>query len=107
MRRIWRSERWSATTFGTPADSEVRMMMRSRFACGCISATHSWMIVVDRDRLESELELARLDLGEVEEVVDQAHQVLARDMDVAEIVAVALVADRPEALAPSSLPRSR
>ena len=47
---------------------------------------------------EGELELARLDLAEIEEVVGEAHDVPARGVDVLEIVAVAVVADRPEPL---------
>ena len=43
-------------------------------------------------------QLARLDLREIEQVVDEADQVPAGVMDVAEIFAVALVADRAEAL---------
>jgi hypothetical protein len=98
LRTIWRSERGSATTFGhlggeRRADDDplaVRLRLHQRHAL-LDDRVH-------RHRLERQLEFARLDLRQVEKVVDQAHQMRAGDVDVAQIAAVAVVADRPEAL---------
>src|SRR5262249_41579471 len=54
--------------------------------------------VVERYVGEGELELARLDLRQVEQVVDQRQEMAAGGMNVLEIFAIALVADRAEAL---------
>ena len=48
-------------------------------------------------RMRRDFHLARLDLGDVEQIVDQAEQMRARGMDVAGIFLVARRADRPEA----------
>ncbi len=104
---IWRIERASATTGGRLGASDVRMMMRSRLACGCIIATHWLRDVVEIHAGERQIELAGLDLGEVEQIVDQRDQVRAGSVNVLEIVPVALVADRPEALVASSPRRNR
>jgi len=54
---------------------------------------------VDRHCLERKVELAGLDLGKVEEIVDQAEQMRARDVNIVQVAPIALVADRPETLA--------
>ena len=72
--------------------------MRSCAACGCISETHSRTIAVGVDRRELELQLACLDPGEIEQVVGEAHDVSRRRVDVADVVLVAVVADRSEPL---------
>ena len=54
--------------------------------------------LVEADIGECEIELAGLDLGKIEQVVQQRDKVHAGGVDVLEIFAVALVADRAEAL---------
>ena len=61
-------------------------MMRSRLACGCISATHCCVQVVERDRGERKVELAGLDLREIEQVVDERDQVPAGRVDVLQVL---------------------
>ncbi len=73
-------------------------MTRSWLACGCMIADAFGNRPVDIDRNEVEIHLAGLDLGEIEKVVDEAHHMRAGRVDVLQIVAIALVADRPEAL---------
>ena len=63
--------------------------------------------VVEVDALEAQLQLAGLDLGQIEQIVEQRDQMRAGSVDVLEIVAIALVADRAEALAPSSPRKTR
>ena len=48
--------------------------------------------------MKGQIELSRLDAGNVEQVVDQADDMLAGGADVAQVFAVALVLDRSEAL---------
>ena len=74
------------------------MMMRARLACGCMMPTHCWVSSLRPTGGEGEVELAGLDLGKVEQVVEQRDQMRSGDVDVLEIVAVALVADRAEVL---------
>ena len=95
---IWRSERSSATTCGSPGVSEVRMMMRARFACGCMMPTHCCVRSLRLTLAKVEIELAGLDLGKIEQIVEQRDEMRAGGMDVFEIFAVAVVADRTEAL---------
>ena len=73
-------------------------MTRSRAACGCISDDAFANDAVGVDGGESEFELARFDLAEIEQVVGETHHVAAGSVDVLEIVLVALVADRAETL---------
>ena len=97
MRTIWRTERSSATTGGSFGAKLVRMTMRSRAACGCISVKQLGDELVEADARERQLHAPGLDLGEVEKVVDEADHVGARGVDVPQVVLVAVVADRPEA----------
>src|SRR5687767_13490897 len=54
--------------------------------------------LVERHGLKTQVELAGFDLGDVEEVVDEADDMLAGGADVAQIVAVAFILHRPETL---------
>jgi hypothetical protein len=53
---------------------------------------------VQVDAGELQVELAGFDLGQVEQIVQQRDDVLAGGVDVLEILLVAVVADRAEAL---------
>jgi hypothetical protein len=104
---IWRSERSSATTSGNPgvkrgADDDARM------ACLRLHDADALLRqLVEADIGEVELELAGLDLGKIEQVVQERDQVHTGGVDVLEIFAVALVADRTEALRHDHLGESR
>ena len=54
--------------------------------------------VIQVDVAEMQVELAGFDLGKIEKVVEQRHEVLAGGVDVLEVGAIALVLDRPEPL---------
>ena len=95
---IWRMVRWSATTPGTSRERLERSTTWARFACGCMSCDAFAHQLVQRHGDEGQVELAGLDLGDVEEVVDEADDMLAGGADVAEIFAVAIVLDRAEPL---------
>jgi len=73
---------WSARTWECPCRSPDR---RARWrACrrrGVTRLKHSAITYVQVDVLENRLDLARLDLGEVEHVVDELQQVPARPRD--------------------------
>ncbi len=70
--------------------------MRSRLASGCRLLTQELDELRQIDRGEVELELAGLDLGDVEEVVEQAERIEPTLMDVLDIAPVACVADGTE-----------
>ena len=54
------------------------MMMRARLACGCMMLDTLLGELVEADRREGEIELAGLDLGKVEQVVEQRDQMRFR-----------------------------
>ena len=95
---ICRSERASASAVGSLSDSDIRMMMRSRAACGCMIADAIPDRLVDVDRPKIQLEFAGFDLGEINQVVGEADDMLARGEHVFQIGFVTFVADRAEAL---------
>ena len=92
------SERSSTITRGRRSWSETRMMTRSRAACGCISDTHSRMTLLASTDAKASSSLPASILLKIEQVVGEAHHMAAGSVDVLEIVLVALVADRAEAL---------
>ena len=71
-----------------PLARRLRLHQRDAFADDAVGV----------DGGEGELELARLDLAQIEQIVGEARHVAAGGVDVLEIVLVALVADRPETL---------
>ena len=75
-------------TCGSAGANAVRMMMRSRLACD----------VVKRHVGECELQLAGLDLGQIEQIIDQRKQMAARAVDILEVVAIPLVSYGAELL---------
>ena len=108
LRTIWRSERSSATTRRQPADKRradddalavgLRLHQRQR-----IAATSS--LSVDAGEVRSSL--PGLDLGKVEQVVDQADHMLAGGMDVAGDIRGSARCRSGRSAPPSSLRRSR
>ena len=96
---IWRNARASATTGGSVCASEVRMMMRSRLACGCITATQlstrSLRFWLAKARSSLPVSIRR----QIEEVVDDGDHAFAGGANVLHVFDVALVAERAEALA--------
>ena len=74
-------------------------MMRSRLACGCITATQLSTSLVEVLVGEGEIELAGLDPRQIEQVVDDGDHALAGGADVLHVFDIALVAERAEALA--------
>ena len=73
--------------------------MRSRLACGCITATQFSTSVVEVLVGEGEVELAGLDPDEIEQVVDDGDHAFAGSADVLHVLDVALVAERAEPFA--------
>jgi hypothetical protein len=95
---IWRIERSSATTgrqFGRKARAHHDALAGGLGLQLGDAARHEPVQVHPR---EGELHAAGADPGEVEQAGEQADHVVARDVDVLDVVPVALVADRPEAL---------
>ena len=86
LNRVWRTLVWSECIA-----PEVRPRSRPSSVLpflatsGSIVALHLGEQVGDVERLEEEVHLAGLDLGEVEDVVDQAEQVLAGAADLLEV----------------------
>ena len=76
--------------------------MRSRAACGCKSATQAFTISLSDTAVKFISEAPGLDLGQIEQVVDEADHMLARGMDVGEIIAIAPHC-RPDRSAPRSM----
>ncbi len=73
------------------------MMMRARLACGCMMPTHCCVRLVEADISEGQVELAGLDLRQIEQVVEQRHQMHAGGVDILDVIPIALVAERAEA----------
>ena len=95
---IWRTERASATIGGRFGGSEVRMMTRSRLASCCMMATHCCTMSLRLTLTKRQVELAGLDLGQIEQIVEQRNQMAAGGVNVLEVLLVAVVADGAEAL---------
>ena len=53
--------------------------MRARVACGCMMRDRLLRDVVEIDPLEIELHLAGLDLGQIEQIVEQRDEMLSRN----------------------------
>ncbi len=73
-------------------------MTRSRAACGCIRPTQSRTTALTSMGANCRLDLAEFELRQVEQVVGERQHVAAGGEDVAQVVAVALVADGAEPL---------
>ena len=73
-------------------------MMRARFACGCMMPTHCWVRSLRLTLAKLRSSLPGLDPGQIEQIVEHRNQMRAGSVDVLDIFAVALVADRAEAL---------
>jgi hypothetical protein len=93
---ICRIARASTFTCGSAWASEVRMMMRSRLACGCITATQASTrsLRLRLSKVRSSLPVSIRDSSQ--QVVDDGDDALAGGADVLHVFAIAFVASAPK-----------
>ena len=85
---IRRSSPATMSTLGSRSERELDAVLHRPLAHHHDTALER---LAQRERCDLELDLTRLDLGEVEHVVDQREQVVARREDVVEVLRLLLV----------------
>ena len=94
MNRTWRTDLSSARSMGR-SSLQVRSQCDLTFLCqGIHQANGGGCHLADVDVVIGQFQLALFDLGDVENLVDQAQQMFAAEMDVVDVFPITFVFDR-------------